>query len=260
MTFTERDLFCVKNKTVLVTGGSRGIGEMIATAFVQYGANVFISSRSSEDCESVCSRLGGTGRISAIPADLSSISGIDDLVAKLNNETVGLDVLINNAGATWGATIDDFPESGWDKTLNLNLKSPFFLSQRLLPSLRHRASRHSPARIINIASIDGIQPPEFDTFAYSASKSGLIMLTRHMAKKLAPEQILVNAVAPGFFPSKMTQKSLETIEEAVLESTPLGRLGEPDDIAGLTLFLASGASSFITGACIPCDGGRSTCG
>ncbi len=253
------DLFSVQGKTVLVTGGSRGIGEMIASAFVRAGAKVIITARSAEDCQTVCAALSEAGAISAIPADLSSIVGIEGLALSLDNKIDGLDVLINNAGVAWGASIDDYPEFGWDKTVNLNLKSPFFLCQKLLPQLRLKAAQTSSARIINIASIDGLHPPDFDTFAYSASKAGLIMLTQHLAKKLAREQIQVNAVAPGFFLSKMTEKSLETIEQDVIRSTPLGRLGQPDDIAGLTLFLASQASSFITGTCFPCDGGRSTC-
>jgi len=255
-----RDLFNVENKLVLVTGGSRGIGEMIARAFVLNGARVLISSRNTGACDALAEDLAQQGSCEALPFDLANAEGVAGLAVRLEQSYGRLDVLVNNAGATWGAPLDDFPESGWDKTVNLNLKTPFFLTQKLLPALRRAASADAPARVINIASIDGLSPPEFNSFAYSASKAGLLMLTRHMARKLAADNILVNAIAPGFFSSKMTEATLEEIGEEVLKATPLGRLGTPDDIGGVALFLAARASAFLTGAIIPCDGGLSTTG
>ncbi|MFZ4605599.1 MAG: SDR family oxidoreductase [Caulobacter sp.] len=245
---------------MLVTGGSRGIGEMIARAFVDSGAVVLISSRKVEACRALADELSAHGRCEPFPFDLSTAEGVSGLVAAVDRRGGGLDVLINNAGATWGAPLESFPESGWDKTLDLNLKTPFFLTQKLLPALRRAGAADRPARVINIASIDGIAPPEFDSFAYSASKAGLLMLTRHMAKVLARENILVNAIAPGFFPTRMTGATLEEAGENVLRMTPLGRLGRPDDIGGVAIFLASRASAFLTGVTIPCDGGLSTAG
>ncbi|MDB5430120.1 MAG: rhlG [Caulobacter sp.] len=253
-------LFDVRDKVVLVTGGSRGIGEMIARAFVDAGAVVLISSRRADVCQALADELSVHGRCEALPFDLATAEGIAGLVAAIDQRGGGLDVLVNNAGATWGAPLESFPESGWDKTLDLNLKTPFFLTQKLLPALRRAASAEQPARVINIASIDGLAPPEFDSFAYAASKAGLLMLTRHMAKTLATENILVNAIAPGFFPSRMTGAILEDIGEDVLRMTPLGRLGRPDDIGGVAIFLAARASAFLTGATIPYDGGLSTAG
>ncbi|MDP1632685.1 MAG: SDR family oxidoreductase [Caulobacter sp.] len=253
-------LFDVRDKVVLITGGSRGIGEMLARAFVDSGAVVLISSRKAEACQALADELSANGRCESLPFDLSTTAGIDGLVAAIDRRGGGLDVLINNAGATWGAPLESFPESGWDKTFDLNLKAPFFLTQKLLPALRRAVGADRPARVINIASIDGIAPPAFDSFAYSASKAGMLMLTRHMAKALAPENILVNAIAPGFFATRMTDATLEEIGEDVLRKTPLGRLGRPDDIGGVAIFLASRSSAFLTGATIPCDGGLSTAG
>jgi NAD(P)-dependent dehydrogenase (short-subunit alcohol dehydrogenase family) len=252
------ELFSVSGKTVLVTGGSRGIGAMIARSFVMHGARVIISSRKAAVCDGLAQELSLIGECHSQPADLSRIEEIARLADTTAERFGTLDVLVNNAGATWGAPLEEFPEAGWDKTMDVNLRAPFFLVQKLLPVL-NRASVDG-ARIINIASIDGMSPPEFDSFAYSASKAGLIMLTRHLAKKLGPQNILVNAVAPGFFPTDMTREVLEGMEERVLEEIPLRRMGGADDIGGLCLFLASRASSFVHGAVIPCDGGMYSCG
>jgi NAD(P)-dependent dehydrogenase (short-subunit alcohol dehydrogenase family) len=250
-----KDLFNVRGKTVLVTGGSRGIGEMIARGFVENGAKVYISSRKSEACTRVAAELGKTGLCVAVPADVSTLAGIDRLVADISSREDGLDVLVNNAGAAWGAPIDDYPESGWDKVVDLNLKTPFFLTQKFLPLLRTSATSEEPARIINIASINGIAPPELETYAYSSSKAGCLMLTRHLAKRLATEHILVNAIAPGPFPSQMMAETLERHGKEIRASIPLRRIGKPQDIAGVAIFLSSQASAFLTGAIIPCDGG-----
>ncbi|WP_374413955.1 glucose 1-dehydrogenase [Novosphingobium colocasiae] len=252
------DIFSVRGKTVLVTGGSRGIGAMIARSFAEREARVIISSRKQAVCDAFAQELSGIGECHSLPADISlpeEISRLADIVAQRFGT---LDVLVNNAGATWGASLEDYPVAGWDKTMNVNLRAPFLLVQKLLPVLNTKPD--DGARIINIASIDGLSPPSFDSYAYSASKAGLIMLTRHLAKTLGPRNIRVNAVAPGFFRTDMMKEILLTIEQEVHDSTPLGRMGEADDIGGVCLFLASRASAFIHGAVIPCDGGLVSCG
>lgn len=251
-------LFDVRDRIVLVTGGSRGIGEMIARAFVERGAEVIITSRKADACERLAQQLRPLGRCHALPGDVSTSDGIDRLTDELSRIADRLDVLVNNAGATWGAEFSAFPESGWDKTVDLNLKAPFFLIQKLLPMLRRGARDGAPARVINIASIDGINPPPFESYAYSASKAGILMLTRHLAKPLAADNILINAIAPGFFLTKMTEGVLIRDGEEVSYDIPLGRLGEPNEIGGTAIFLASKASSYMTGATITCDGGAST--
>ena len=249
-----KDLFDVSGKVVLVTGGSRGIGEMIARGFVENGARVYISSRKAPACQELASELAPLGFCKALPADLSTSTGRAAVMDGLQAQEGRLDVLVNNAGASWGAPIEQYPESGWDKVFDLNLKAIFFLIQGLLPMLR-RAAQDSSGRIVNIASVNGLVPPLLETYAYSASKAGCIMLTRHLAKRLAPENILVNAVAPGPFRTDMMAKTLADREAEFLARNPLGRLGEPSDIAGVVLFLASRASAYTTGAVIPCDGG-----
>lgn len=250
-----KNLFSVEGKAVLVTGGSRGIGEMIARGFVENGARVYISSRKSAVCERLATELGQYGTCKALPFDLSEMNGVGGLAAEFRKHEPTLDVLVNNAGATWGAPIDEYPEEGWDKTFNLNTKSIFFLTQKLLPQLRAAATPAAPARVINIASVNGIEPPVFESFAYSASKAACIMLTRHLAKRLAKENILVNAIAPGPFPSQMLAPILASAGDEIAAGNPMGRLGTPEDIAGVALFLSSRASAYITGAVIPCDGG-----
>ncbi len=251
-----KNLFSVEGKVVVVTGGSRGIGEMIATGFVHHGARVYVTSRKAEACERVARELSKLGDCIALPFDLSGRDGIQGLVAALGEREARLDVLVNNAGASWGADLDDFPESGWDKVLTLNLKSPFFLTQKLLPLLRAAATWEEPARVINIASVDGLTTPEFGTYSYSASKAGLIHLTRHLAKHLAKDDILVNAIAPGPFESKMMEWTLENFRDQIVAQNPRRRIGTPEDIAGVSIFLASRASAYTTGCLISCDGGR----
>ena len=248
-------LFDVTGKVVLVTGGSRGIGAMITRAFVEAGAKVYVSSRDAQVCDRTADELSEFGSCHSLPFDLSTLEGIEGLSKALEAREAQLDVLVNNAGATWGAPIDEYPESGWDKVVDLNMKSVFFLAKRMLPLLRRAAAAETPARIINVSSINGIEPPELETYAYSASKAGCIMLTRHLAARLASEHILVNAIAPGPFPSKMTAAMLAESGESIRSSVPLRRIGEPEDIAGVSLFLASRASAYTTGAVIPCDGG-----
>ncbi|OHB35620.1 MAG: 3-oxoacyl-ACP reductase [Phenylobacterium sp. RIFCSPHIGHO2_01_FULL_70_10] len=250
-----KNLFSVEGKVVLITGGSRGIGEMIARGYVENGAKVYISSRKAEVCDRVAEELSEYGTCISLPFDLGGMDGIEGLANAVKERESRLDVLVNNAGATWGAPIDEYPEDGWDKTVDLNVKSIFFLTQKLLPLLRAAASADEPARVINIASVNGIEPPALETYAYSTSKAGCIMLTRHLAKRLAPEHILVNAIAPGPFPSKMMAATLAQAGDAIAKNNPRGRIGQPEDIAGVAIFLGSRASAYTTGATIPCDGG-----
>lgn len=250
-----KNLFDIKGKVALITGGSRGIGEMIATGYVENGAKVYITARKAQACNETAERLSKIGTCISLPFDLGTMEGIEGLTAELGRREEKLDVLVNNAGAAWGEPIDQYSEKGWDKVFDINLKGPFFLIQKLLPLLRKSASAHSPARVINTASINGIVPPALETFAYSSSKAGVIMLTRHLAKRLAAEHILVNAIAPGPFPSEMMKATLETLGDLIRAENPLHRIGTPEDIAGVAIFLASRASAYTTGAVIPCDGG-----
>ncbi len=250
-----KKLFDIEGKVALVTGGSRGIGEMIATGYVENGAKVYISSRKKAVCDELAAKLSRRGTCHSLPFDLGTMAGIEGLAQALAAREQRLDILVNNAGASWGAPIETYPESGWDKVLDLNLKGVFFLTQRLLPLLRAAATPDRPARVINVASVDGMRPPGWESYAYSASKAGCIMLTRHLAKRLAPEQILVNAIAPGPFETQMLAPMLKTMGEEIRGRNPLQRTGTPEDVAGVAIFLASRASAYTTGAVIPCDGG-----
>ena len=253
-----KDLFSVEGKIVLVTGGSRGIGLMIARGFVENGARVYISSRKAEVCDEVAAELSKLGTCSALPADLATEAGCNRLGDELASRESALHVLVNNAGANWGAPIETFPDSAWDKVLALNLKSVFQLTRRLLPQLEKAASDDDPARVINVGSIDGLQVPDLDTFSYSASKAAVHQLTRVLAKKLAPRRITVNAIAPGPFESKMMEQTLRNFGELIVKSCPLGRIGTPEDMAGVAIYLSSRAGAYLTGAVIPVDGGIST--
>jgi len=253
-----RDLFAVKGKTAVVTGGSRGIGLMIARAYVEAGARVYISSRKAEVCEQVAEELSRAGECVALPADLSSEEECRRLAAAVASRERQLHVLVNNAGATWGAPLREFPASAWDKLLDLNLKAPFFLTRALLPLLEAAATPDDPARVINVGSIDGLTVPTFPTYAYAASKAGLHHLTRVLARELGPSGITVNAVAPGPFESKMMAQTLRDFGEQIAAASPLGRIGRPDDMAGVALYLAGRAGAYVTGAVIPVDGGIAT--
>jgi NAD(P)-dependent dehydrogenase (short-subunit alcohol dehydrogenase family) len=256
------DLFDVSGKTALVTGGSRGIGLMIARGLVQSGARVFVSSRKAEDLEAAASELQKDGDCEAIPADLSTPEGASGLADAVRERTERLDILVNNAGVTWGAPLEEFPQSGWDRTMGTNVEGIFHLTVSLLPALRAAASAEDPARVVNIGSIDGLRVPVMENYSYSASKAAVHMLTRHLAKRLAPEHITVNAIAPGPFESKMMAFMLrdEDARQAVESMVPLARIGRPDDAAGLTIFLCSRAGSYLTGTVIPMDGGITGCG
>jgi NAD(P)-dependent dehydrogenase (short-subunit alcohol dehydrogenase family) len=256
------ELFDVAGKVVVVTGGSRGIGEMIATGFVHGGARVYISSRKSDACEALAKELSAHGECIAAPGDLSTLAGVRQLVDALSGREEMVDVLVNNAGVTWGATLEEYPDEGFDRVLALNVKSVFHCTVQFLPMLRAAASSENPARVINIGSIEGIQVPAWENYAYPASKAAVHMLTRQLAHRLAPESITVNALAPGPFPSRMTAFVTRDAEAsaAVEQAVPLGRWGEPEDVAGAAIFLASRAGSYLTGALIPVDGGISTHG
>ncbi|MBV9870516.1 MAG: SDR family oxidoreductase [Frankiaceae bacterium] len=261
---TINDLFSVEGKVVLVTGGSRGIGEMIAAGFLANGAKVYISSRKADVCDATAERLAAEygGTCISLPADLSTLEGIDTLVERLRAEEATLDVLINNAGASWGASIDDFPEVGWDKVMDTNVKGVFFLTQRLLPLLEAAGTEDDPSRVVNIGSIDGIKTPSFDTWSYGPSKAALHALTRQMGSRLIKRNILVNGIAPGPFPTWMLSTGVGTGGDvegtdwaAIGKGVPRGRVGTAEDIAGLAIFLCSRAGSFTVGDVITCDGG-----
>jgi len=249
------DLFSVAGKVAVVTGGSRGIGAMIARGLVANGAKVYITARKADELAATAEQLSALGECVAIAADLSTMAGIQTLVTDLAGREPQLDILVNNAGASWGAPIDSFPESGWDKVMDLNVKSPFFLIQQLLPLLRVAGSADDPARVVNIASINGITNPKMNNYSYSASKAAMIQLTRHLAADLVGEQINVNAIAPGFFPSKMTAHFLTGEPEQDAVGVPRGRIGSPEDAAGTTIYLCSRASAWMVGQTLVLDGG-----
>jgi NAD(P)-dependent dehydrogenase (short-subunit alcohol dehydrogenase family) len=253
------DLFSIRGKVAVVTGGSRGIGAMIARGFLEAGARVYISARKAAACDAAAAELSQLGDCISVPADLGTLEGVEHLAQRVAAREPALHVLVNNAGATWGAPLEEFPDAGFDKILAVNVKGVFHLTVKLLPLLRSAASKQDPARVINIGSIDGLRVPDFDNFSYSASKAAVHMLTRHMAKKLVAEQINVNAIAPGLFPSKMTQFVFDGMgEEGVAQTIPMRRSGLPSDIAGTAIFLSSRAGAYLTGAVIPVDGGVST--
>lgn len=252
-----KDLFNVSGKTALVTGGSRGIGLLIARGFVESGVKTYISSRKADVCEEVAAELSEIGTCISLPADLSTNAEIERLSGEIASREGKLDILVNNAGATWGAPIDDFPESGWDKIVDLNMKATFFLTKSLLPQLRAAGSAEDPARVINIGSIDGLHVSDIETYSYAASKAGVHHLTRMLAKYLAKDDINVNAIAPGPFESKMMHETIQNFGDSIRERNPRSRIGELEDMAGATIFLSSRASAYITGAILPVDGGVS---
>lgn len=264
MTDNFNNLFSIQGKTALVTGGSRGIGEMIAAGFLAQGAKVYITSRKADVCQATAERLSQAygGECIALPADLSKLQGVESLAAQLGAHESKLDILINNAGASWGAPLDQFPEVGWDKVMDTNVKGVFFLTQKLLPLLRVAGQGASPARVINIGSIDGLKSSSFDAFSYGASKAAVHHLTRFMATHLTKERILFNAIAPGPFPTWMLSTGVgfggetEGVNwDQVGQANPSGRVGTPQDIAGLATFLCSRAGEFVVGQTIACDGG-----
>jgi NAD(P)-dependent dehydrogenase (short-subunit alcohol dehydrogenase family) len=252
------DLFDLSGKTAVVTGGSRGIGLMIARGLLQAGATVYISSRKADACAEAAKELSSHGPVHAIPADLSAEPECLRLATEVGEREPAVNVLVNNAGATWGAPLADYPAAAWNKVVDLNLKAPFFLTRAFLPLLEAAGTDEDPARIINIGSIDGLRVPPFPTYAYSASKAGLHHLTRVLARELGPRRITVNAVAPGPFESKMMAATLTALGDAIADAAPLRRIGRPDDMAGVAIYLASRAGAYVTGAVIPVDGGIGT--
>ena len=253
------DLFSIEGKTALVTGGSRGIGLMIARGFVEAGAKVYISSRKADVCEEVAAELSRVGECIALPANLATEDECRRLAGEVQRREPALHILVNNAGATWGAPLAEFDEAAFERVLALNVKGVFHLTKFLVPALQAAAAEGDPARVINIGSIDGIHVPTLETYSYSASKAAVHQLSRHLAKRLAPE-ITVNAIAPGPFESKMMAATLEAFGEQIAAAAPLRRIGRPDDMAGTAIFLASRAGSYLTGAIIPVDGGIATLG
>ena len=253
-----QDLFSVAKKVVLVTGGSRGIGKMIAEGFVRGGARVYITARKSAACEETAAELSKLGTCTALASDLSDEAEARRLAAEIGAREPALPVLVNNAGANWGAPYAEYPDAAWDKVLAVNVKAVFNLTRALTARLEAAASAGDPARVINIGSIDGLQVPTLETYAYSASKAAVHHLTRVLARRLAPSHITVNAVAPGPFESKMMAATLERFGDAIASSCPLGRIGTPEDMAGVAIYLASRAGAYVTGAVIPVDGGIST--
>ena len=252
-----KDLFSLQGRVALVTGGSRGIGKMIAAGFLNQGAaRVYITARKAGPCEATAKELAAEygSECVALPIDISTMAGIEMLAAEIKKREPKLDILVNNAGAAWGADFDEFPESGWDKVMNLNVKTPFFLTKALAAPLRAAASAEKPAKVINIASIDGIFVNPMETYSYAASKSGLIHLTRRMAVKLIGDHIVVSAIAPGPFKSDMN-KAARDHADAVATRVPSGRIGTDEDMAGTAIYLASRAGDYVVGATIAVDGG-----
>jgi NAD(P)-dependent dehydrogenase (short-subunit alcohol dehydrogenase family) len=247
------DLFSLQGRIALITGGSRGIGKMIATGFLQQGARVYITARKAEACEETARELSALGTCIALPADVSTVEACQALAAEIGSREEALDILVNNAGAAWGEDFDTFPEKGWDKVVDLNMKTPFFLTQALHGALKAAAASR-PAKVINIASIDGISVNPWETYSYAASKAGLIHLTRRMALRLAKDNIVVSGIAPGPFASEMNKQARDHADE-VARRVPVGRIGTTEDMAGAAIFLASRAGDYVVGDTIVVDGG-----
>jgi NAD(P)-dependent dehydrogenase (short-subunit alcohol dehydrogenase family) len=248
-----KDLFSLQGRTALVTGGSRGIGRMIAKGFLTQGARVYISSRKADACDEAARELSSLGPCFALPADVSTVEGARALAAAFAAKEPALDILVNNAGAAWGEDFDTFPEKGWDKVVDLNMKSPFFLTQALHEQLR-AGGKARPAKVINIASIDGVSVNPMETYSYAASKAGLIHLTKRMSLRLVADNIVVSGIAPGAFASEMNRAARDHGDE-VAKRIPSGRIGTDEDMAGVAIFLASRAGDYVVGQTIVVDGG-----
>jgi NAD(P)-dependent dehydrogenase (short-subunit alcohol dehydrogenase family) len=252
-----KDLFSLNGRVAVVTGGSRGIGKMIAGGFLAQGAaKVYITARKAGPCEATAKELTAEygGECIALPIDISGMTGIDMLAAEIKKREPKLDILVNNAGTAWGAEFDEFPESGWDKVMNLNVKTPFYLTKALAAPLRAAATAARPAKVINIASIDGIFVNPAETYSYAASKAGLIHLTRRMAVKLIRDHIVVSAIAPGPFKSDMNRAARDHGDE-IAKRVPSGRIGTDEDMAGAAVYLASRAGDYVVGVTLAVDGG-----
>ncbi|HYB14914.1 MAG TPA: SDR family oxidoreductase [Streptosporangiaceae bacterium] len=249
------DLFDLTGRVAVVTGGTRGIGLMMARGLLQAGASVYISSRNPEAGQAAVAELSGYGVVLSVPADLSREEECVRLAAEVGRSEEQVHILVNNAGTNWAAPLTEFPASAWDKVVNLNLKAPFFLIRAFLPLLEAAATADDPARVINVGSIDALRVPEFHIYSYAASKAGLHQLTRVLARELGPRHITVNAVAPGPFESKMMAATLASFGDQIAAASPLGRIGRPDDMAGVAVFLSGRGAAYVTGAVIPVDGG-----
>ncbi|MFE9284910.1 SDR family oxidoreductase [Streptomyces olivaceus] len=252
------DLFDLRGKNALVTGGTRGIGMMIARGLLQAGARVVVSSRKADACAEVQRQLSEFGDVQAFPADLSKYDECRRLADLVKADSERLDILVNNAGAMWREPLETFPDEAWGSVLDLNLKSPFWLVQALLPALRRAGTADDPARVINIGSIAALHVADSPNYSYASSKAGLHQLTRVLARELGPQHVTVNAVAPGPFPSQMMASTLDAIGDTIAAKAPLRRLGRDDDMAGVAVFLAGRAGAYLTGTVIPVDGGIAT--
>ncbi len=248
------NMFDVSGKIAVITGGSRGIGKMIAEGFVRAGVKTYITARSADVCQQTATELSQYGTCIALPRNLSTIEEIEAFVAEFSKLESKLDILVNNAGTAWGEPFDDFSEEGWDKVMDLNVKSLFFMTQKCAPLLRAAATAQNPAKVINIASIDGIYVTDNETYSYVASKSAVIHLTKRLSKRLIKDNINVNAIAPGAFASKMNAVARDH-GEAVARSIPNKRIGRPEDMAGTAIYMASMAGDYLVGTTINVDGG-----
>ena len=256
MTLAINDLFSVAGKVAIVTGGSRGIGRMIAEGFVENGVRTYITARKADACAETAAELSKEGECIALPADLSTKEGREAFVAEITAREAKIDILVNNAGAAWGAPFEEYPDEGYDKVMDINVKAIFTLTRDLMPLLKQGASQQNPSRVINIGSIDGLRVSTMDNFAYGASKAAVHFLTKNLALRLGPKGVIVNAIAPGAFQSNMMNATLEKFQDKIESENPLGRIGSPEDMAGLALYLASNASKYMTGQVIALDGGR----
>lgn len=256
MSFQVSELFSVAGKTAIVTGGSRGIGKMIAQGYVENGVKTYISARKAEACVATAEELSEKGECIAFPADLSTKEGRDNFVGKIKEREEKIDILVNNAGAAWGAPFEEYPDDGYDKVMNINVKAIFTLTRDLMPLLLKDASQENPSRVINIGSIDGLRVSSTDNFAYGASKAAVHFLTKNLAVRFGPKGLTVNAIAPGPFESQMMDFMLQKFGEKIAKENPMGRIGNPYDMAGLAIYLASNATKYLTGQVIALDGGR----
>ena len=256
MTLAINDLFSVAGKVAIVTGGSRGIGRMIAEGFVENGVRTYITARKADACAETAAELSKKGECIALPADLSTKEGREAFVAEITAREAKIDILVNNAGAAWGAPFEEYPDEGYDKVMDINVKAIFTLTRDLMPLLKQGASQQNPSRVINIGSIDGLRVSTMDNFAYGASKAAVHFLTKNLALRLGPKGVTVNAIAPVAFQSNMMNATLEKFQDKIESENPLGRIGSPEDMAGLALYLASNASKYMTGQVIALDGGR----
>lgn len=255
-------LFSVRGKVAVVTGATSGIGRMAAEGLVSAGARVYVVSRKPDAVAATAGELGQLGECVGIPGDLAADGGAAAFAAELLEREQAIHVLVNNAGRTWGAPLEEYPDDGFDKVFALNVKAAFRLTVALLPALRRAGTAEDPARVINVGSVEGVRVPDWENYAYPASKAAIHMLTRQLAGRLAREAITVNAIAPGPFPSRMIAFAQEdpAYWAEIQDTVPLARAGTPDDVAGAVVFLASRASAYMTGAIVPLDGGLASAG